>query len=230
MASLIEVLNQLLEEVELYKDLLWTFPGKINVGIKLTDTDELATLQLGDDVQINEGLIDPVVKVTLSSNVLNQIINRDADAFALGGRSHIAEERPINFEFLSSDRIKEALEVIQTLAMFFFTPGKIKIKELRPELAGEAHGARPIPIAYWNGLRSSWIYVEAGETLNKAGEKDPWPQAFILLKGQGKVIIGDYKMELQERTVVYIPPNVIHQVVAEKPVELLWIAWNAPMY
>ena len=48
MANLYDTLTQLLKDSELYADLLHIFPENINVGIELTDTNETATLILGE--------------------------------------------------------------------------------------------------------------------------------------------------------------------------------------
>lgn len=137
------------------------------------------------------------------------------------------EERPIEFEIYKKEHMKEIWEVGKGLLTYFFVPGKIKIKRLKPELAGCAHGAHPIPLTYWDGLRSSWILVKKGEVLNKQGEKDPWPQLFIVLEGKGKGIVGDKEVAVEPNMVVYIPKNVIHQIIAEEDVKVIWLAWQA---
>jgi len=225
--GLLDKLEQMLEDAELYSDLLYIFPGAIHVGIELTDTNESATLILGEEKNVIEGLREPAFKITMTSEILEKILNREADAFALGGRSHIKEKRPIDFEFIDSNRVKESMEAIKGLATFFFNPGRIKTKELRLDLAGDAHGAKPIPIVYWKGLRYAWYHIPAGSILNEKGEIDPWPQAFLVLKGTGTVKIDTELLELREQTVYYIPRNCLHQVHAKDVVELLWIAWDA---
>jgi mannose-6-phosphate isomerase-like protein (cupin superfamily) len=69
--------------------------------------------------------------------------------------------------------------------------------------------------------------VKRGEILNKEGEKDPWPQMFIMLEGKGKAIIGNEEFEIRPKTAIYIPRNCVHQIIAEEDVELVWLAWQA---
>ena len=227
MTNLIEALSQLIEDSELYSDLLHIFPGSINIGIELTDTNETATLTLDGKNSVCKGLKDIAFKITMTSDILDKIMKREADAFALAGRSHIKEKRPIDFEFIDTDRAAEIMETIKGLGTFYFNPGRIKTKQLRLDLAGEAHGARPIPLVYWKGLRYAWYHVPAGSILNEKGEKDPWPQAFVVLKGSGEVHVSDDILELKPETVYYIPRNCTHQVHTKDAVELLWIAWDA---
>ena len=108
-----------------------------------------------------------------------------------------------------------------------YYPLKNKSIRLLLDLAGEAHGARPIPLVYWKGLRYAWYHVPAGSILNEGGEKDPWPQAFVILKGSGEVHILDEVLGLSPNTIYYIPRNCTHQVHAKEDIELLWIAWDA---
>lgn len=227
MADLVDVLNRLMDDSELYADLLYPFQGSIKIGLELTDTNEAATIILGKEKSIKKGLKDAAVRITMTSETLKKIMMREADAFALAGRSHIKEKRPIDFDSIDQERAPEVMETIKGLATFFLNPGRIKTKQLRLELAGEAHGARPIPIVYWKGLRFAWYHIPAGKILNEEGEKDPWPQAFVVLKGSGMIHIENEILNLQLQTVYYIPRNCIHQLHANDAVELLWIAWDA---
>lgn len=224
---LVESLKQMMEDAELYSDLLYIFPGILHIGIELTDTHESATLILGQEKKVVVGLHEHAVRITMTSEILEKILKREADAFALAGRSHIKEKRPINFDSIDSNRTNEVMETIKGLATFFFNPGRIKTKELRLDLAGDAHGAKPIPLVYWKGLRYAWYHIPVGTILNEKGEIDPWPQAFVILKGSGIVKIETETLEIKEQTIYYIPRNCLHQVQAEQVVELLWIAWDA---
>jgi mannose-6-phosphate isomerase-like protein (cupin superfamily) len=227
MTHLIDTLTQLLEDSELYADLLHIFPESINIGIELTDTNESATLTLGNEQTVDKGLKDVAVRITMTSDILTKIMRREADAFALAGRAHVKDSRPIDFDSIDQNRAVEVMEAIKGLGTFYLNPGRIKTRQLRLDLAGHAHGARPIPIVYWKGLRYAWYHIPTGSILNEDGEKDPWPQAFVVLKGSGKVHILDEILELEPGTVYYIPRNCTHQVHVETPVELLWIAWDA---
>jgi mannose-6-phosphate isomerase-like protein (cupin superfamily) len=227
MSKFVDTIKKLLEDVSLYADLLMIYKGMIRAGVELVDTGETATLILADKSSVVEGLANPDFKVSMNSQTFWRITQRKADAFALAGRAKPDEARPIEFEVYNKERSKEVWETIKALLTYLFTPGKIKIKSLRPELAGQAHGAHPIPLVYWNGLRYSWFMVKRGEILNKEGEKDPWPQMFIMLEGKGKAIIGNEEFEIRPKTAIYIPRNCVHQIIAEEDVELVWLAWQA---
>jgi mannose-6-phosphate isomerase-like protein (cupin superfamily) len=222
-----QIIRQLLRDASLYIDLISPNIDEIRICIKLSDTEESATLVLGKETTVLEGSVNPDSDIIMEKLVLEKIAEGKTDAFALAGRGRADEKRPIEFEIHTKERTKEIWETIKALLTYFFTPGKIKIKNLHPKLAGHAHGAHPIPLVYWNGMRYSWIHIKQGETLNKEGEKDPYPQTVIILEGAGKGTIGDETFNIKPQTVLYIPTNTIHQITAEEDVELLWLAWNA---
>ena len=228
MNECMKVLETLLEDAEFYMDLIKPTKGEMKICVELTDTGETATLILGDKSEVSEGCVeDADGKVSMKNQVLTNILMQKADAFALAARARMDEKRPVEFEIFKKEHTKEISEVGKALLTYFFAPGRIKIKQLKPELAGQAHGAHPIPLVYWNGLRSSWTLVKKGEILNKEGEKDPCPQLFIVLEGRGKGIVGDTEFEVEPKTIVYIPKNTVHQLIAEEDIKLVWLAWQA---
>ena len=220
-------MKKLLKDASLYMDLIKTDKHEIRVSVELSDTGETATLILGDKIEVVDGSVNPNGKLSMTRQVLENIAEGRADAFALAARGRSDEVRPIEFEVYSKERSKELWETEAALLTYFFTPGRIKVRSLSPELAGYAHGAHPIPIVYWNGLRSGWYIVKAGETLNKEGTRHSWPEMFIILKGKGKAIVHNKQFKIKPNTAIYIPRNSVHQVIAEEDVELFWMAWQA---
>jgi len=83
-------------------------------------------------------------------------------------------------------------------------------------------------LVYYDDLRCAWYAIKKGEVLNEAGERDPYPQAIVVLKGEGVIVVGDERLDLEPQTVVYIPKNALHQIEASEDVEALWLAWQAP--
>jgi mannose-6-phosphate isomerase-like protein (cupin superfamily) len=228
MTGLLEGLCRLKEDAGLYLDLMGLEDDEIRIGVSFVDSDEAATLVVGRGIEVLESMEDPDLRLTMERRVFDSIMAGDADFGALIGRSKISDVRPINVEMLKVDKASSAMEVLKTMMTIFFTPGKVKVKRLRKELAGEAHGAHPIPLVYYDDLRCAWYAIKKGEILNKAGEMDPYPQAIVVLNGEGVIVVGDERLELEPRTVVYIPRNVLHQLEASEDVEVLWLAWQAP--
>jgi len=226
MNEFLNVMERLLKEASLYLDLIKTNEREIRISVGLSDTGEVATLVLGEKIEVVDGSVNPDCKITMKRRVLESIIEGKADAFALAARGRADEVRPVEFEIYNKERSKEIRETVKALLTYFFLPGRIKVRNLSRELAGYAHGAHPIPILYWNGLRFGWYIVKAGEILNKEGTKHPWPEMFIVLKGKGKATIHDEQFEIKPNTVIYIPRKSVHQITAKEDVELFWMAWQ----
>lgn len=220
-------MRRLVKEMDLYKNLTRLVGDEVRISIALDDAEE-ATMVIGDEIWIKERSEDPDLRLTMKKGVFNEIIKGNADFGALISRAKMSDIRPINFQVLKPDRVSAAFETLKVLMTTFFTPGTVKVKDLKAALAGEAHGAHPIPLVYWDGIRFAWYVVKKGEVLNEEGERDPYPQILVILRGRGVVTIDENLLELRPNTAIYVPVNSIHQIRAEKDVEALWFAWNAP--
>jgi mannose-6-phosphate isomerase-like protein (cupin superfamily)/putative sterol carrier protein len=225
MSEFLDAVNELLEDAFFYTELIRGDAKEIRACIELSDTGESVTIILGDEAKVLGGVVNPDFKITMTSQIFKDSLRGKADPFALSARARAGQVRPVEFEFYR--RNEETIEAFKAFLTYFFIPKKIKVKGLSLELAGQAHGAHPIPLVYWNGLRSGWFLVKAGETLNPEGEREPWPQMFIILKGKGRAVIRDNELNVKPNTVIYIPKNSVHQIIAEQDIELIWMSWQA---
>ncbi len=223
---LVDEIKRIINEAELYMDLIVP-EDELRACFELVDTGEAVTVVLKEEPEVVEGPIDPDARFFTTRPVFDSILRGEADIFSLTARAKMTDVRPVNFEILTEEKAALIWEVGKAMLTYLFTPGKVKVKSLAPELAGEAHGAHPIPLVYWDGMRSSWIYLKRGEVLNVEGERDPWPQLFVILKGRGRAIIGDEEFDVDPNMVVYIPMSSVHQVEALTDIELIWLAWMA---
>ena len=226
MGKLVDEMKRVIDEAELYMDLIVP-EDEVRACFELIDTGEAVTIVLKKEPEVVEGSIDPDARLFTTRPVFESILRGEADIFSLAARAKMTDVRPVNFEILTEEKAALIWEVGKAMLTYLFIPGRVKVKILAPELAGEAHGAHPIPLVYWDGLRSSWIYLKRGEVLNVEGEKDPWPQLFVILKGQGRAIIGDEEFDVEPNRVVYVPVNSVHQLRAVSDIELIWLAWMA---
>ena len=226
MSKLVDEMKRVIDEAELYMDLIVP-EEELRACFELVDTGEAVTIVLKEDPEIVEGSMDPDVRFYTTRPVFDSIQLGEADIFSLTARAKMTDVRPVNFEIFTEEKAALIWEVGKAMLTYLFTPGRIKVKRLSQELAGEAHGAHPIPLVYWDGMRSSWIYLKRGEVLNVEGERDPWPQLFVILKGRGRAIIGDEEFDVEPNRVVYVPLNSVHRLEALTDIELMWLAWMA---
>ncbi|RLG51256.1 MAG: hypothetical protein DRO00_07430 [Thermoproteota archaeon] len=224
MDGFVGFVRRLADDALLYTSLLRAGLDVVRGCIELADTGEAVTVVVGDVVEVVEGCVDPDFKIPMDSGVFKKIFKGETDVFALSVKARAGETRPVEFELYSEDEC--VLEACRAFFTYLFVPGRIKVKSLTSELAGRAHGAHPIPLIYWDGFRSAWYLVRAGEVLNRESVTHPWPETFIILRGRGRAVVGDEKFDLKPGMVIYIPPNLVHQVWAEENVELIWMAWQ----
>lgn len=225
--ALVRGLRRFVEDMKLYRDLVMPEDDEIRVAVGLTDTGEEASLILGETMDVVEGSDDADLRLTMESGVFDDVLRGKADFGALIGRSRMTDVRPINFQFLNPGRLSVLTDSLKAM-ITFFTPGRVKVKELGGELAGDAHGAHPIPLVYWDGVRLAWYQVRKGEIVNEEGDRDPYPQVFVILRGRGKIVVDDAELGLRPNTAVYVPINSVHMIKADEEVEAIWFAWQTP--
>lgn len=223
-------LENLLESASYYMDMIRaTVSSETRVCFELADTGESATLIFGKEVYAEDGCSSPDLKMSFDSSLLRDALEGRADLYSLAARASRLERRPVETRFLNRGRLDELLELCDAVRMYLFLPGKIKLRHMGCQLAGEAHGGHPVSLVNWNGMRCSYILLYKGDVLNEEGERDPWPQLFIVLTGEGSARIGDEKLQVLPGMAIYIPRNAIHQLEPlNENLELIWIAWNAP--
>jgi len=224
---LIEGLGRLLRDAELHMVQL-TRRKPVRIGFRLTDTGEEATLGLGESLTLESGLKAPAVTLTMESGVFKDIMDGSKDFGAMIGRSKMSDIRPINYQLNDAGRLGDAMETIKAMMTVFFTPGRVKVRPLRRKLAGDAHGAHPIPLVYWQGVRAAWYHVDQGETLNEEGERDPYPQCVIPLEGSGALTLDKEELVIHPGNAYYVPPGSAHKVRTMDGLTLLWLAWDTP--
>ena len=229
MCILVEGLRKLVEDSEHYSDHIQR-EAPINIEFHLTDTDEKATLTISKTLSVNQGSHNPDIKLTMKKETFNKIISGESDFGSMIGRSKISDKRPIDMKFINRDKTKQIMSTLYALMNHFFFFLRLKVKKLDKKFAGYAHGAHPIPLVYWDEIRSAYYHIDEGETLNEAGEKDPYPQVLVLIKGEGVAYIGGKMVEVSAGEAVYIPVNTIHKITAEEDMELIWIAWKTPLF
>lgn len=145
------------------------------------------------------------------------------------GRASIHEPAPLDFILQNGMTIGE---VNWNYAYFtvinFFNPHPNNKIVLGQEHSRSVHGGNVIGLYYSVGFRSAWYHINKGEMLNEAGEKDPFEQSFIILKGSGYAKIGQDTIAIKENEAYYIRPNLEHKVWTESDegVTLLWNAWG----
>ncbi len=145
------------------------------------------------------------------------------------GRASINEPAPLDFILQNGMTVGNVnwSDAYFTLINFFNPHPNNKIV-LGQQYSRSVHGGNVIGLYYSVGFRSAWYHINKGEMLNEAGEKDPFEQSFIILKGSGYAKIGKDTIVVNENEAYYIRPNLEHKIwtESEEGVTLLWNAWG----
>ena len=104
-------------------------------------------------------------------------------------------------------------------------PERIKLGE---EHSRVVHGAHAIPLYYGEGFRSAWYTIEKGQRLNEPGDTNPFPQAFVIISGEGMAKIGDSTIKVHAGESYYIAPGSDHVLWTESEhgITLIWLGWG----
>lgn len=70
---------------------------------------------------------------------------------------------------------------------------------------------------------SAWGYLEANSQME--GHAHPTEEVYIVIKGRGKVVIGEKEAEVKAGDVIEIPPDEYHTMKCEDNGPLLWTAF-----
>jgi mannose-6-phosphate isomerase-like protein (cupin superfamily) len=117
---------------------------------------------------------------------------------------------------------------LYTFLQHFFNltnPEKALLGEQHSRLV---HGAHVVALYYAPGFRSAWYMVKKGERLNEPGDTNPFPQAFIIVEGEGFAKIGDSTVTVKAGESYYIPPDSDHVLWTDRDehLVLIWLAWG----
>jgi mannose-6-phosphate isomerase-like protein (cupin superfamily) len=144
-------------------------------------------------------------------------------------KTKISDYAPLNWKLPEGLKLTpEIMAKIYFFVQHFFNwrvPEKILLGE---KYSRVVHGGHAVPLYYYPGLRSAWYLLRKGERLNEPGDTNPFPQAFIFIKGEGFAKIGDKTIEVKAGESYYIPPDSDHVVWTEndEPLVFIWLAWG----
>lgn len=174
-------------------------------------------------------LNNPDITFMFSEETLSAIHSGKMTGMTAIGRENMSDVTPLNFKLgpnatMTPDLLKKILNFIQR----FFNPSHPEVIKLEKDFARLVHGAWAIPMFYHTGFRSGWYQVEKGQRLNNPGDTNPFPQAFVIIKGQGYAKIGENSISIHSGEAFFIPPETEHMIwtADEGPLQLIYLAWG----
>jgi mannose-6-phosphate isomerase-like protein (cupin superfamily) len=206
--------------------------SSLKIGIDVLPAEERYFLDLGSEqnLQFTElANFEPQIIFKCTNILLNQIMSGDITGLTAVGRENMSDKTPLDIELgpqttLTPDFMNDVYEFIQR----FFNPTSPEYVIFDRSHARLVHGAWAVPMFYHTGFRSAWYQVEKGQSLNKPGDVNPFPQAFVILSGTGYAKIGENTISISAGRAYFIPPETEHILWTDedKPVELIFLAWG----
>ncbi len=161
----------------------------------------------------------------------NKIYRGEMTGFTSVGRENMSDSTPLDgamYRPVTNHLMNDVLFFIQR---FFNTSPQDKVI-LKKENSRIVHGSSAIPLFYQQnddiGVRSAWYLIEKGNQVNKPGDTNPFPQYFIITKGQGYAKIGNDTIKISANESYYIAPGLEHIFwnESDEPIELIFLAWG----
>jgi mannose-6-phosphate isomerase-like protein (cupin superfamily) len=179
------------------------------------------------EVPLHADDFDAIVKLT--QDTLEKLYLGTYSPITACGRANIKDKAPLDFLLPEGKKLDASL--YQAMILFvqrFFNPNLPETILFGEEYSRQVHGANVCGLIYSPGFRSAWYQISPNQQLNNPGDTNPFPQAFIFIKGSGKVKIGDITQEIHAGQSVYIPPGTEHICWSSEhePVELIFLAWG----
>ncbi len=155
------------------------------------------------------------------------ITDGEIEAFTAAAKGDVREPAPLEWE-MKRPLDKAKINTLYAFLMHFFQSASTRIVPLEREKARVVHGASAIPLFYRTGMRSAFYVIDKGDQLNEEGDTNPFDQAFIVIKGEGKAKIGEETLALRDHVAYHVPKDGDHVVWNEndEPLELIWLAWG----
>ncbi|MGM0667834.1 MAG: cupin domain-containing protein [Bacteroidota bacterium] len=214
--------------------------------INKTDSNYLATVNFtvsdnnrshhimidGNGYSISEGMNeDANFSFRSSLEHYNMIYRGDITAFTSMGRENMSDTTPLDADFHRAVTGNLMNDILFFVQRFFNTSPHDKVV-LAKENSRIVHGGHAIPVFYRTsdeiGVRSAWYQVNKGQQVNEPGDTNPFPQYFIIMRGNGFARIGNDTLVVKENEAYYIEPGSDHVFWTEsdEPMEMIFLAWG----
>lgn len=173
--------------------------------------------------------VEPQIIFTLSEDTLEKIYSGEMSGFTAIGRENMSDKTPLDFALGPDTQMNpKLLNQLYKFIQHFFNPTKPEKIIIDKSHSRLVHGAWALPLFYHTGFRSGWYQIEKGQKLNEPGDTNPFPQAFIIISGEGYAKIGENVVEVAAGEAYFIPPKSDHVVWTDKDtaLSLIYLAWG----
>jgi mannose-6-phosphate isomerase-like protein (cupin superfamily) len=167
----------------------------------------------------------------LDAETVGRLYRGEISGMTAAGKATGEEASPLEIlpgSAVPEDAPRSSLGPVFHFIAHFWNRGEPEIISMSGDHSRVLAGANIVGLFYHPGFRSAWYSVSGEESLNKEGDASPYPQAYVVVRGQARVRYGHRWVEVAEGEAIYIPPGTIHAVRSRDSaaVEVLWLAWG----
>lgn len=144
-----------------------------------------------------------------------------------------SDKRPLELKFIHDFKADAEFyqNVFRPLLFHFWTTGQPEIHRFGFDQSRVVHGGHAVPTLYFPGIRSGWYGILPGDHVNQDPRSwtDPWNAMFFIIKGgSAKARIGDKVIDLQDSTMIHVPPNTRHEFwnPGDEPAEMIMVTFG----
>lgn len=195
-------------------------PGPQSITVRLDGTGR-ATVTSGRDPK-------PSFTCKTDLTTLKNIYSGELNALTAGAKANWTDHAPLDIVLPEGEKMTpELMKDIVMIGQRFLNRSKPEMVRFGLAHSRVIHGGHVTSLFYDQGLRSAWYTLRKGERLNEAADQNPFPQAFIILSGEGAAEIGDSKVTVKAGEAYYIPAGSQHTLWTDgEELSLIWIAWG----
>lgn len=174
----------------------------------------------------------PTFVYTVGPAVFDQIESGQMSAYTAMVAAFQTDVTPMDIRTVHDYRPDEDFTLrFRSFSFHFFTPGRPEVVPMGVDHSRFTHGAQAVVGYYAEGLRSGWMTLLPGQHANEdpRSQVDPWVTLmFVVEGGSGKAEIGDQTIDLDSRSMIYIPPNTKHHFwnPGDTPVEMMMVVFG----
>lgn len=175
----------------------------------------------------------PTFLFDTDADTFERIRRGELTAYTSMARAFENEPAPMDVRFTEGARPDaEFFEAFRSIAFHFWTPGTPEIVQLGFDQSRTVHGGQGTIGYYAPGLRTGFAGVLPGQHVNAdpASQTDPWTTLFYVIKGgTTKGRIGDAVIDLQDGTMIFVPPNTRHEFwnPGDQPAEMIMVIFGS---
>jgi len=202
-------------------DTFWSVDAKA----KTNTSEAVVTVRKGKPEQ-------PTFYFVSDTQTLLKIEKKELNALTGAAKAFSSDFAPFDVDTMEGFQPNEKfLSTLFSVYFHFWTKGLPEIIPFGLDYTRFTHGAQASIFYYQPGFRSGYIAIKKGQHANEdeKSQTNPFPTLFIVIGGEGTMIINGLKSKLTAGNAILIPAGVTHEFLNpdnEEPLEAILLMFG----